>query len=86
MSGEQHTEKPERGERCLDRLVGHDSSSRRLNEVTIFGTNYDGALTDDDEAYWEGRESEPCPTCRGSGQYDDCTPCPDCDGDGTSLW
>lgn len=26
-----------------------------------------------------------CPTCHGSGQYDDCTPCPNCD-DGMIDW
>lgn len=47
-----------------------------------------GGLCDDRQEDWidEGNEPEDCPTCRGSGQYDDCTPCPDCDGDGTCLW
>ena len=31
-------------------------------------------------------KSEECPTCHGSGRYDDATPCPDCDGDGTLSW
>jgi len=39
-------------------------------------------LHDDDLSY----HRDDCPTCRGSGQYDDCTPCPDCDGDGTCPW
>lgn len=39
-----------------------------------------------DDEQGEGHEPETCPTCRGSGQYDDCTPCPDCDGDGTCPW
>lgn len=32
---------------------------------------------------WDGCRC--CPTCGGSGQYDDCTPCPDCD-DGMIDW
>lgn len=57
------------------------------NEVTMFGVNYDGALTGGDDEYYEGTaHSEDCPTCRGSGQYDDATPCPDCDGDGSQPW
>ena len=47
-----------------------------------------GGLCDDiqDDDCGDGHEPETCPSCHGSGQYDDCTPCPDCDGDGTSPW
>lgn len=31
-------------------------------------------------------QDDDCPTCHGSGQYDDATPCPDCDGDGSAPW
>lgn len=33
-----------------------------------------------------GREPLPCPSCHGSGQWDDCTACPMCDGTGESLF
>ncbi len=47
-----------------------------------------GGLCDNiqDDDCGDGHEPETCPTCHGSGQYDDCTPCPDCDGDGTCPW
>lgn len=58
------------------------------NEVTMFGVNYDGTLTGDDDEYYEA-EDNTCPRCHGTGgdpMDNGCTPCDRCDGEGYEWW
>ena len=59
-----------------------------LNEVQLFGTNYDRVL-DDDDYDDECEMDSTCEYCGGSGGDpldDGITPCPECDGEGYRWW
>lgn len=63
---------------------------RQETESMLYGYGDDDEIEDDRPATdWcraNGWNSvRDCPTCGGSGQYDDCTPCPECD-DGMVDW